>query len=136
MTPFILSIAITWGLANVMKPIITLIREKKINRKTIATSGGMPSGHTSLVVSLATALFLETGLSPSFAIGVVLATLIMYDAVMVRSEIEKQARVLNRLLEKQGVDDRLEENVGHTASEVLVSLALGILIPILVYRLM
>ena len=134
MTRFILSIAITWGIANVLKPVITLIREKKINRKTIATSGGMPSGHTALVVSLATALFLETGLSTGFATGVVLAVLIMYDAVMVRIEIERQARVLNQLLEKQGIEDRLEENVGHTAPEVLVSLILGILIPLLVYR--
>lgn len=135
MTSFMLSIAITWGLANVMKPVITLIREKTINRRTLAGNGGMPSGHTALVVSLATALYLETGLSTGFATGVVLAVLIMYDAVMVRSEIGWQARVLNRLLEKQGIEERLDENVGHKASEVLVSLALGILIPILVYRL-
>lgn len=135
MTHFILSIALTWGLANVMKPVITLIQEKQINRRTLAGNGGMPSGHTALVVSLATALYLETGLSTGFATGVALAVLIMYDAVMVRSEIGRQARVLNRLLETQGIEERLDENVGHTASEVLVSLVLGILIPILVYRL-
>jgi len=121
MMPFVLSIVVTWSVANVMKPLITLIREKKINRSTIATKGGMPSGHSALVVSLATALFLETGLSPVFATGAVLAILVMYDAVLVRSEIEKQARILNRLLAKQGIEERLEENVGHTFSEVMVS---------------
>jgi len=134
MMPFVLSIVVTWSVANVMKPLITLIREKKINRSTIATKGGMPSGHSALVVSLATALFLETGLSPVFATGAVLAILVMYDAVLVRSEIEKQARILNRLLAKQGIEERLEENVGHTFSEVMVSLALGILIPVLMYH--
>lgn len=135
MTPLVLSVAITWTLANVMKPIVTLIREKKINRKTLATNGGMPSGHTALVVSLTTALFLETGLSPVFMTGLVLAILVMYDAIKVRIEIERQARVLNRLLEEKGISERLEENVGHTPAEVLVSIVLGTVIPILIYHL-
>ncbi len=135
MTPLVLSVAITWTLANVMKPIVTLFREKKINRKTLATNGGMPSGHTALVVSLTTALFLETGLSPVFMTGLVLAILVIYDAVKVRIEIERQARVLNRLLEEKGISERLEENVGHTPAEVLVSIVLGTVIPILIYHL-
>jgi acid phosphatase family membrane protein YuiD len=135
MTLFVLSVAVTWTVTNVMKPIITLIREKKITRKTIATNGGMPSGHTALVVSLATALFLETGLSPVFVTGLVLAILVMYDALKVRIEIERQARIINRLLEEKGMSERLEENVGHTPAEVLVGLALGIAIPVLFYRL-
>ena len=135
MSPLILSVAVTWTLANVMKPIVTLIREKKINRNTIATNGGMPSGHTALVVSLTTALFLETGASPVFLTGLVLAILVMYDAVKVRIEIERQARVINRLLEEKGMSERLEENVGHTPAEVLVSLVLGIVIPVAIYQL-
>jgi acid phosphatase family membrane protein YuiD len=95
----------------------------------------MPSGHTALVVSLTTALFLETGLSPLFLTGLVLAILVMYDALKVRIEIERQARVINRLLEEKGLPERLEENVGHTPSEVLVSLALGIAIPVFIYGL-
>ena len=135
MTPLVLSVAVTWTLANVMKPIVTLIREKKINRKTLATNGGMPSGHTALVVSLTTALFLEVGISPVFMTGLVLAILVMYDAVKVRIEIERQAQVINRLLEEKGVSERLEENVGHTPAEVMVSLVMGIVIPILIYHL-
>lgn len=135
MTYFVLSVAVTWTLANVMKPIVTLIREKRIDRTTIATNGGMPSGHTALVVSLTTALFLETGLTPIFLTGVVLAILVMYDALKVRIEIERQARIINRLLEDKGMPERLEENVGHTPAEVLVSLVLGIVIPIFIYGL-
>jgi acid phosphatase family membrane protein YuiD len=135
MTLFVVSVAVTWTVANVMKAIIAIIREKGINRKTIATNGGMPSGHTALVISLTTALFLETGLSPVFLTGLVLAILVMYDALKVRIEIERQARIINRLLEEKGMSERLEENVGHTPAEVLVSLALGIAIPVLIYGL-
>ena len=135
MTLFVLSVAVTWTVANVMKPIIILIREKKITRKTIATNGGMPSGHTALVVSLTAALFLETGLSPVFVTGLVLAILVMYDALKVRIEIERQARIINRFLEEKGMPERLEENVGHTPAEVLVSVVLGIAIPIFIYGL-
>ena len=133
MTPFILSVAVTWTLANVMKPVIILIREKKINRKTIAANGGMPSGHTA---SLTMSLFLETGLSPVFMTGLVLAILVMYDALKVRVEIERQARVINLLLEEKGVSERLEENVGHSPAEVLVSLVMGIVIPVLIFHLL
>jgi acid phosphatase family membrane protein YuiD len=135
MTNLAVSVILTWGVANALKPIITLIREKRISRDTIFTNGGMPSGHTSLVVSLVTGLFLETGFSPFFLTALVLAAIVIYDALRVRTAIEEQARVLNRLLEARGDDQRVEENVGHTPAEVLVSLILGIMIPILVYTL-
>jgi len=133
MTKLFLSVFLTWGFANMLKPVITLIRDKRINRETIFTNGGMPSGHTSLVASSAVALFLETGLSPYFLTSLVLAFIVIYDALRVRTLIGSQARILNRLLAESGETERLEENVGHTLAEVLVSLALSLVIPILVY---
>ncbi len=133
MTKLFLSVFVTWGLANVLKPVITLFREKRIGWDTIFTSGGMPSGHTSLVASSAVALYLETGLSPYFLTALVLAFIVIYDALQVRTVIGRQARILNRLLAERGEGERLEENVGHTLAEVAVSLALSFMIPILVY---
>lgn len=130
-----LSIALTWAVANGLKPIITLIKEKRISRETIFTNGGMPSGHTSLVASLVTSLYLETGFSPYLAIAAILAFLVIYDALRVRTIIEKQSRLLNQLIKDRDDLAKVEESVGHTPAEVLVSVILGIIIPVLVYRL-
>jgi uncharacterized protein len=133
MKEFILSILIAWTFVNTLKPVLTWIKEKKISFKTMFTNGGMPSGHTVLVVSLASALYLEEGLSPVFVIGVVFALLIIYDALKVRTIIGQQSQIINRLMEKEPGFEKLDEQVGHKTSEVVASIILGIVIPILVY---
>lgn len=136
MIEFALSIALTWAIVNILKPIIKWKKSGIINRRTLAGNGGMPSGHTSLVASLATALFLETGFSPLFITSLVVMFIVIYDAVKVRTEIEKQARVLNSLLKESGREPELEESVGHSIPEVLVAVALSLIIPIAVYSLL
>jgi len=133
MTEFVLSIVISWTFVNVLKPILTWIREKQISLKTIFTNGGMPSGHTVSVASLASALYLETGFSPIFIVGVVFALLIIYDALKVRTIIGQQSQIINQLMEKEEGFEKLEEQVGHKASEVVASIVIGIIIPLLVY---
>lgn len=129
-----LSVGIAWLVANVAKPVVTYIREKRLSKETIFTAGGMPSGHTALVVSLATGLYLETGFSAPFLIAFSLAVLVMYDAIRVRSVIENLSRTINELMKHHEGYTPLQEHVGHTPVEVLASLILGIIIPILVYK--
>ena len=72
-------------------------KEKRIDIKRITTSGGMPSSHTSFVTSLATVVGLVDGFhSTNFAIAVVFAAIVMYDAAGVRRAVGKQATILNR----------------------------------------
>ncbi|HRW04125.1 MAG: divergent PAP2 family protein [Caldilineaceae bacterium] len=100
--------------------------------RILSRSGGMPSSHTALVVSLATVLGIEYGLDSSFfAIGVVLAVIVMYDATGVRQQSGKHARVLNQILRElfsgQPIsEEELKELLGHTSVEVLVGALLGI----------
>jgi acid phosphatase family membrane protein YuiD len=133
MTRLILSVAITWGVANMLKPIITWIRSGKLGKETVFTKGGMPSGHTALSAPLATALFFETGFSPLFVTALILTILVVYDAVWVRTVIEKQSRTINALIADRNDLPKMEENVGHTPVEVLVSLILSFLIPVIIY---
>ena len=94
----------------------------------------MPSSHTALVVSLATATGIHTGFnSPLFALSVVLASIVMYDAAGVRRAAGKQAKVINKLIVEMEVqhsvrETRLKELLGHTPLEVLAGALLGILI--------
>ena len=120
-----------WAAAQVMKMIITYRKMGTVNIEILVASGGMPSSHTSLVVALATALAMEEGVgSPLFAIAVVFASVVMYDAAGVRRAAGKQASVLNKLIQELKAehtinDARLKELLGHTPTEVWAGAALG-----------
>ena len=75
-------------------------KDKRIDLARIFTSGGMPSSHSSFVTSLATLVGLEKGFnSTDFAIVVVFALIIMYDASGVRRAVGKQAAILNQIVD-------------------------------------
>ena len=101
-------------------------------------SGGMPSSHSALVCSLTTVVALMDGFdSTSFAISVVLSSVVMYDAAGVRRAAGKQARVLNQIIENEGdinVGEKLIELLGHTPKEVFVGAIVGIIGSILLFN--
>ena len=129
---------LAWAVAQVVKTIYELVRERKLVISRLVSSGGMPSSHSALVTGLATAAGRVSGLSSaSFAIAVVLAAIVMYDAAGVRRAVSIQARILNQMIDEafQGhpfAEKRLRELIGHTPVQVIVGGLLGIFIALLV----
>ena len=129
---------IAWAVAQVSKTIYELIRQRKLLFNRLVSSGGMPSSHSALVTGLATATARVAGIdSAAFAITVVLASIVMYDAAGVRRAVSIQARILNQMIDEafQGhpfAEKRLRELIGHTPIQVLVGGLLGIGIALLV----
>lgn len=123
---------LAWALAQISKIFYELIRQRRLIVSRIVSSGGMPSSHSALVTGLATATGREIGVtSPIFAIAVVLASIVMYDAAGVRRAVSIQARILNQMIEEafQGspmAEKRLRELIGHTPVQVFVGALLGI----------
>jgi uncharacterized protein len=123
---------LAWALAQISKIFYELIRQHRLLLSRLVSSGGMPSSHSALVTGLATATGRELGVtSPVFAIAVVLASIVMYDAAGVRRAVSIQARILNQMIEEafQGspmAEKRLRELIGHTPVQVLVGALLGI----------
>ena len=111
-------------------------KEKRIDFKRIIISGGMPSSHSSFVTSLAMLVGFDKGFaSTEFAITAVFAIIVMYDASGVRRAVEKQAEILNQIVDdffhgKFDQHKKLKELVGHTPKEVLFGALLGIIIGI------
>ena len=134
-TRFILIIAITWLFGKLLKTIIVWNKEKKLSWKMLLYDGGMPSAHTVLVASTSTALYLETGISYIFFLSLILALIVMNDAMKVRWVTEEQSRALNRLTKGKKGFAKLDEHVGHTPTEVLVGLIIGIILPVILYQL-
>lgn len=125
---------LAWFLAQILKTITAYWRNKKFQAERLVGAGGMPSSHTALVVSLASAIGWQEGWqTPLFALSVVLAGIVMYDAAGVRRAAGKQAKVLNKLIRELRVehtirDTRLKELLGHTPLEVLAGALLGIVV--------
>ncbi|MCL6598196.1 MAG: divergent PAP2 family protein [Alicyclobacillus macrosporangiidus] len=85
--------------AQLLKPVIVVIRLRRWDPQRLRQSGGMPSSHTALVVSLVAELWLhEGGRNPVLALALFVAFIVMYDAAGVRWQTGRQAAVLNRLL--------------------------------------
>jgi uncharacterized protein len=123
---------IAWAIAQLSKTIYELIRYRKLILSRLVSSGGMPSSHSALVTGLATATGRVAGIdSAVFAISLVLAAIVMYDAAGVRRAVSIQARILNQMIDEafQGkpfAEKRLRELIGHTPTQVLVGALLGV----------
>lgn len=133
----ILMSAVTgWFVAQLLKTIIHTLMTKKFDPERLTGSGGMPSSHSSTVCAMATASGLLYGLdSFAFAVTVIIAIIVMHDAMGVRLETGKQAKLLNEIVEsfrtmngKKLAEEKLKEFVGHTPLQVLMGALLGILI--------
>lgn len=134
---------IAWFLAQAWKVVETLIFHKKINFKRFIETGGMPSSHTSSVISLLTMVGLVEGISSTyFAVTSIFALIVMYDAAGVRRAAGKQAAVLNKMVEniknkdgKKIIDENLKELLGHTPKEVLAGAVLGVVVAVIMHNL-
>ena len=123
---------VAWAVAQISKTIIDLFQQRKLVLSRLVSSGGMPSSHSALVTGLATATGRVAGVSSAaFAIAVVLASIVMYDAAGVRRAVSIQARILNQMIDEafQGspmAEKRLRELIGHTPIQVIVGGMLGV----------
>lgn len=123
-------------LAQLIKVIINLVILGRFVPERMWGAGGMPSSHSATVCAMvvATGRYCGTG-STEFALALIFAIIVMYDAMGVRRETGEQAKVLNRLLSEwidqevsflpQLSTKKLKEMVGHTPIQVLTGAILG-----------
>ena len=134
--PFLLTGVSSWFIAQVLKTILHCIIYKKLDFQRMYGDGGMPSGHSATVSSLATICGLSFGFgSVEFAISAILAIIVCHDATGVRRETGKQAEVLNELLKylQTGSEADLKVLVGHTPLQVTAGILIGIGNALLMY---
>ena len=132
--PFLLIGLSSWFWAQLIKTIIHAIVTKSIDFTRLIGDGGMPSGHSATVSSLATAAALVYGLgSFEFAMAFIFAIVVCKDAMGVRLETGKQAKLLNEFIDlfaklEQPLSDqeKLKELVGHTPLQVCMGGLLGV----------
>ena len=99
----------------------------------------MPSSHSAIVIALATLIGKNLGVdSPIFAVTLIFAFIVMYDACGVRRAAGKQAKVLNEIVNTRGlsnlqVQEKLQEALGHTPIQVFVGALIGLIAGLIFY---
>lgn len=124
-----------WFVAQALKIPTHFLTHHEWDWGRIHGSGGMPSSHSSLCVSITVYLACKYGLGSDIVVlSAVLSSIVMYDASGVRRQTGKQAEVINEILRRVFVDgepisdDNLKELVGHKPIEVLFGAIFGIVI--------
>ena len=132
--PFLITSTSSWFVAQVIKVIINACVTKKLDWERLGGDGGMPSGHSATVSSLAIFAALRCGCgSFEFAVCAILAIIVCHDAMGVRLETGKQAQIINEMTaafevwtKKELPEIKLKEFVGHTPIQVIAGILIGI----------
>ena len=129
---YLLPPLVAWTIAQAAKLALTSFRQRRLNLRVLANTGGMPSSHSAIVMGLTATAGKHSGLSSAaFAIALIFSFVVMYDAAGLRRAAGRQAAILNRLVEDlvhmRGMQEqKLRELLGHTPVEVVVGALLGI----------
>lgn len=141
--PFLMTAVSSWMAAQVLKVIINAAINRKFSWERLFGDGGMPSGHSATVSSLAvmSALVYGTG-SHAFAVTAILAIVVCHDAMGVRQETGKQAILINEIVKSFSIltenklpEIKLKEFVGHTPMQVIAGVLLGVINAFVMYHL-
>ena len=120
--------AVSFVLAVIAKGTIVKLNSWKWNVSKALWSGGMPSVHSSVVVSLAAAFAIKYWVqSDLFAIVMAFTVIIIYDAINVRFEAGLHAEAINKAMWEK----RFKESLWHLPSEAFAGSVLGIVVAII-----
>ena len=136
LSPYIIALIAGWVVAQGAKYIIMVIRHRSFDHlRQLYLSGNMPSAHSATVVALVVVIGLRDGIdSGLFGLASLLASIVMYDAMMVRRSSGEQGKAIQQLIKEQKSTVPMPRAAkGHTPVEVLIGGALGSVIGLVVF---
>lgn len=130
------SIVLSFILSQGLK-ILLFLRHGNFHVKDLAVTGGMPSSHSAVVTALATSILLTQGLTPLFLTTVVLAVIVIRDALGVRRTAGEEGKLLNRVIKATKLKlPPVHYSLGHLPKEVAAGVAIGLASAIVSYGLL
>ena len=123
-----------WGLAQLIKVPLNYVLTREWDWALLLRVGGMPSSHSALISSTAHSIGLNTGFdTPLYALAVVIAMVVIYDATGIRRQAGKHAEIINAMVRDLTMghplkQEQLREVLGHTPLEALGGLVFGLLV--------
>lgn len=129
-----LAVSAAWVFSQVLKVIISSVRAKQFDWEVVFFAGGFPSVHSALVAALSASIWFEQGMSELFLATIVFGSIIAYDAMTLRRSVKEHAGLLRRLYKERDEEVLMRGGgIGHSVSEVLAGIVIGICIPAIIY---
>ena len=137
-SPYLLTIFLSWVIAQGAKYVIVVVKNRNFDHlRQLYLSGNMPSAHSATVMSMATIVGLINGFdSAIFGVAIMVAAVVMYDAVMVRRSVGEQGLAIQELIKAAKNNERVaipRSAKGHTPLEVAVGALIGVIIGVVVF---
>lgn len=121
-----------WIVASFIKMLIAAWKTHEFDFVYLVSTGGMPSSHSATVSGLAFGIGYTEGFgTPIATLAFAFAIITMFDAATVRYAAGEHAKVLNAIVRdikelKLKPAQRFKELLGHTRTEVLWGMVIGI----------
>ena len=119
--------------AQLVKLINLWFKHKTLTWHDLVVTGGMPSSHSAFVVALATIIYLEEGVTTTFAISLVLALIVIRDAFGVRRSVGMEGKAIQKLFRMHHLKSKFHYSLGHSPKEVLVGSLIGLVIALVMH---
>ena len=135
LSPYIIAPVAGWVVAQILKYVLQSIKGRGFkNLRQLYLSGSMPSAHSATVMALLIVIGFKDGFgSAVFGLALLFASVVMYDAMMVRRSSGEQGQALTALIKEQKSKVAVPRVAkGHTPFEVLGGAVVGVLIGIAV----
>lgn len=135
LSPYLLAVIAGWIAAQGAKYVVKVIQTGDVSQvRQLYLSGNMPSAHATSVVALLVVIGFIDGIgSGLFALALLFAAIVMYDAVMVRRSSGEQGRAIQLIIKESKSQVKIPRAAkGHTPLEVCVGAVLGALIGVVV----
>ena len=139
------TVVVAWAIAQSLKILIGVARERRFDFRWLFLTGGMPSTHVAGVTALSVSVGRREGFgSTLFAACAVFTLIVLFDAQGVRRVTGLLAKTANRMIEDLYTNrtwredderfERIKELSGHTLREVLGGALVGVLVALLADR--
>jgi len=135
-SPYIVAGMAGWVVSQLSKYVVASFKARKLaSLRQLYLSGHMPSAHSATVVAVLVVIGLKDGIgSGLFGLALVFASVVVYDAIMVRRSSGEQGIALTALIKETGANIPLPRvAIGHTPLEVAVGSLLGCIVGAIVY---
>lgn len=134
---YLIAATLGWMIAQGSKYLLMVIKHKSFDHlRQLYLSGNMPSAHSATTMALASYIGLNDGIdSGLFAVAILFAGVVMYDAMILRRSVGEQGKSLTQLIKKRkDTEVRLPRVAkGHEPLEVLVGATIGCVVGAVVY---
>jgi len=136
LSPYIIAGVAGWVLSQLSKYVVASFKVGKLaSVRQLYLSGHMPSAHSATVIAVLVVIGLKDGIgSGLFGLALVFASVVLYDAMMVRRSSGEQGVAITGLIKETKSKVPLPRvAIGHTPLEVAVGSLLGCIVGIVTY---